>query len=442
MKHRTSLHARPHAQRGLGALGVALVLLFAMTMVAFFANRSLLFEQRSSANQYRSVQAFEAAEAGLEWATARLNDPRMIDTACRSVTGATGTGRSFRTRYTPLTAGLAFVPASMARPGCSLGATALACSCPSGDSPPSLHDDAPSFTIEFSAVPGDPESLHVVSRGCSGLGSQCVPGSSSGPADATATVQAVLKLRPAIRSLPVAGMTAGGALAIDGALRLTNTDARTQGYVAHAGGAVDLDTTRSVATLAGSPPANAVVARDESLVRLVAQDADGAGLFTAWFGATPAQFAAAATTHRIASCSGAGCGVAIQAAHADGHDSFVVDGDLRLDAAGWPGGSIGTPERPVVLVVRGRVALEGGVPMHGLVYVDAADAVAALDAQLHGALIARGRLTAGGTGTIHYDPDVLARLRSGIGILARVPGSWQDARCSTDDPAQACNPGH
>ncbi len=442
MKHRPSSHAHRHAQRGLGALSVALVLLFAMTMVAFFANRSLLFEQRSSANQYRSVQAFEAAEAGLEWATARLNDPRTIDAACQPVTGASGTVRSFRARYAPLTAGLALAPAAAARPGCSLGDTALTCSCPADDSAPALRDDAPSFTVELAAVPDDPESLHVVSRGCSGLGSQCVPGADRGPADAVATVQAVLKLRPGVRSLPVAAVTAAGAVTIDGSLRLSNTDPRTPGYVIHAGGSVDLDTARGVTTLAGSPAANAVIARDEALGRLAAHDADGAAYFAAWFGTTPAQFEAAPTTHRIAGCSGAGCGVAMQAAHADGHDSFVVDGDLSLDAAGWPGGSIGTLERPIMLVVRGRLALAGNVPLHGLVYIDVADSPAALDAQIHGGLIARSGITAGGMGTIHYDADVLARLRSGTGTLARLPGSWRDARCSSDDPAQTCNPGH
>ncbi len=431
--------AHRRGQRGLGALGVALVLLFAMTMVAFFANRSLLFEQRSSANQYRAVQAFEAAEAGLEWATARLNDPRAVDAACRPAGGAT---LSFRARYAPLTAGLAFAPAAAARPGCSLGDTSLTCSCPPDGSPPSLRNDAPSFTVEFAAVSGDADSLRVVSRGCSGLGAQCVPGAAPGAADAAATVQAILKLRPAVRSLPVASVSAGGAVTIDGALRLTNTDLRTQGYVVHAGGAVELGTISSVTTLPGSPPANAVIAHDEFLARQATQDTDGSGLFAAWFGSTPAQFAAAPTTHRIPTCTGAGCGVAVQAAHAEGHDSFVVDGDLRLDAAGWPAGSVGTPERPVMLVVRGRLALEGGVPVHGLIYVDEADGTAAIDAQLHGALLARSRFTVGGTGTIRHDPDLLARLRSAIGVLARVPGSWTDARCSSDDPTQACHPGH
>ena len=55
-----------HDQHGVAALVVVMALLFAMVLVAVFANRNLVFEQRASANQYRSSQAFEAAEAGIE----------------------------------------------------------------------------------------------------------------------------------------------------------------------------------------------------------------------------------------------------------------------------------------------------------------------------------------------------------------------------------------
>ena len=44
-----------------------MVLFFIMSLVAAYASRNLIFEQRTSANNYRSTQAFEAAEAGLEW---------------------------------------------------------------------------------------------------------------------------------------------------------------------------------------------------------------------------------------------------------------------------------------------------------------------------------------------------------------------------------------
>jgi Tfp pilus assembly protein PilX len=54
------------AQQGAATLVISLVLLFGMTVAAFFANRGLIFEQKTSANQYRSTRAFEMAEAGLE----------------------------------------------------------------------------------------------------------------------------------------------------------------------------------------------------------------------------------------------------------------------------------------------------------------------------------------------------------------------------------------
>ena len=68
-------------QRGATTLVVALVLLFGMTLVTFYANRGQIFEQRTSANQYRSTRAFEMAEAGLEWAAARLTVQRVVYTA-------------------------------------------------------------------------------------------------------------------------------------------------------------------------------------------------------------------------------------------------------------------------------------------------------------------------------------------------------------------------
>lgn len=418
-------------ERGVAALGVAIMLLVAMTAVTFFANRSLMFEQRSSANQYRATRAFEAAEAGLEWATARLNDPRSLDASCQPLGG---TGTSFLDRYAATDAGLAFTPAAAARPGCGLGDAALACSCPGAGSAPALRDDAPSFTLELTAVPGDPQSLQLVSRGCSGRGSQCVPGASE-PSDASATVHAIVKRLPALRRLPVAAVTAGGPIVVAAGLQVANTDVRTQGYAVHAGGTVSVAPT-AITTLAGSPPSLAVVAQDASL----SSAASGDAAFAAWFGGTASQFAASAATQRLGNC-GTDCAAALQAAHADGHVGFLVQGDLHLDATGWPGSGIGSPERPVLLVVQGRITLRGG-PLHGLVYLDAPDAAATVDASVQGALVARDRLALDGAGHLRYDPAVLARLRAQVGVLARVPGSWHDQRCSSDDPAQACQAAH
>ena len=201
------MNRRPiRRQRGAATLAVAMVLLFAMTIVAFFSQRALLFEQRTSANQYRAALAFEAAEAGLEWATAMLNDPRHIDAACRPQPGQP---TSFRARYVPQSADGALLPLVALRPGCSLASGGPVCSCHVAGLPVGLPADTASFTVEFANVPGDPQSLRVTARGCTDAGSQCVQGSAH-EADAAATTQALLKLRPLLRATPVAALTAGG----------------------------------------------------------------------------------------------------------------------------------------------------------------------------------------------------------------------------------------
>src|SRR5258706_12074338 len=77
---RSSLRSLPTRRKARGAatLIVALTLLGGMLLVLVAANRGLLLELRMATNQVRATTAFEAAEAGLEWATAQLNSPEPI----------------------------------------------------------------------------------------------------------------------------------------------------------------------------------------------------------------------------------------------------------------------------------------------------------------------------------------------------------------------------
>ena len=83
------------SQRGSAAPIVALVLLVGMTLIVFFANRTIVFEQRTSANQYRSTKALAAAEAGVEWAIANFNAPVNLGTSCTTAGGT----KTFRENY-------------------------------------------------------------------------------------------------------------------------------------------------------------------------------------------------------------------------------------------------------------------------------------------------------------------------------------------------------
>ncbi|MDH5331980.1 MAG: fimbrial assembly protein, partial [Aquincola sp.] len=82
-------------QRGAGALVAVVLLYVAMAIIVVFANRSLIFEQKTSANQYRATMALETAEAGVEWASTMLNKSGLINSTCTD----SGSGFNFRDKY-------------------------------------------------------------------------------------------------------------------------------------------------------------------------------------------------------------------------------------------------------------------------------------------------------------------------------------------------------
>lgn len=66
----------PAAQRGVAALAVALIIIVLLTLVTLFAARVGVMEQRTSANEFRAREAFDAAEAGIEQGLAFLGQNR------------------------------------------------------------------------------------------------------------------------------------------------------------------------------------------------------------------------------------------------------------------------------------------------------------------------------------------------------------------------------
>lgn len=428
-------------QRGAAALAVAMVLLFAMTLVAFHAQRSLLFEQRTSANQLRATRAFELAEAGVEWATARLNDARHVDASC---TPAAAPEPTLRERLLRHTAGSgAFRPAADLLPGCRLGADGPArCVCP-GAAQRAAPSDEPGFAVRVAAVDGDPESVELRAAGCIGAGATCAPGmAGGGGGDARAEVRVVVKLLPTLRHAPRAALTVGGDVALGAAaVSIVNVDAATAGVTVDAGGAAP-DAAAHATTVPGSPPSASVLPHDAALAAMAGTDA----LFRAHFADPPDAFRAARATAAVCDAAHAaargrdcrpdalacgdarGCAAALADAVAAGHQQLWVDADLHFDAATAPP-ALGTPTRPLLLVVSGTLTFDAGAStLHGLLVGSAPELRlrGSGAATLHGAIIAPGGFATEVALALHYDPAVLARLRTATGTLVRVPGSWRD----------------
>ena len=425
MKHQIILRPARHQQRGAAALIVTILLFIAMALVAIFVNRNLVFEQRASANQYRATQAFEAAEAGAEWALAQLDNPQRIGPDC--LPSDDSAASSFRSRYLSH-AGAAFAPAtwssggvaSVLQPSCVRSNTGWACSCPQNGHPvldePSGVGPFPAFTLQFAA--GDkPGSIRVQATGCTRLTGACVPGSASS-VDAVARVAVTLGLLPGLRTPPAAALTARGSVDADSAaFGAHNTDPAT-GLAIHAGASLAASQAR-LTLPAGAPLASALVGNDTSLADLSPEQ-----LFVSYFGLDKTRWKNQTTVQRV-TCS-VDCGAVLRAAVAatDGSALLWVDGDLAIDGPV----TLGSAEHPVVIVVAGSARLRGAVGLHGLLYATTLrwDDTTTPGAALRGAAISESNYAGNATADFIRDAGVLTALQNHSGSFVRINGGWRD----------------
>lgn len=435
----------PKQQRGVGTLVISLVLLISMTLVAFFANKSLIFEQKTSANQLRSTKAFEAAEAGIEWATSMLNNVNYINANCTSL--GTNT-QSFRSKYLPYSAGSGFTPVSTAQPGCSMveasGSPGFSCSCPASGANPSFNSSTdPTFTVKFESVntttlpnaTPDTESVLITSYGCTSADQRCVPGAATNlVADAFQSISVILKLRPGLRSVPAAAITTGGSLKLtSSASVISNTDQESNGTLVNSGGGINSSAVtgcngsfkdfQDAYTLPGTPTQNAMIANDASLSAL---SADPDAMFQSYFGTTIDQFKADSSTAILGtspSCPSESANYsAFTTAYNQGYRAFYTTCDFKTTS------DIGSVTSPIIFVSTAALKFSGGANIYGLVYGDQAtwDEVGLGNGTLNGALIVRGDYCANANATYNYSGDILKNTRGFTGTLARVPGSWKD----------------
>ena len=401
---------RRSSQRGGAALAVTLVLFFVMTMIAAYAHRNHLFEWRASIGQVRATQAFEAAEAGLEWGLAMLNDPRSVNPHCRA---RDGSEYSFRARHLAVSATTGALEPSGTEGAYAAcvgdGGAAWRCSC-AGDSNALAElasDDgpAPAFIVQLSAGPR-PGLLRLESMGCNQAADGCDAG------DAAAHTQVLVGLVPALSTAPVAALTVlddvDAGTASPG---VHNTDAASGGVAVHAGGAVRAPNAH-VGTAPGGPTGASVIEHDDALHAL-----DGERFFASFFGLDRATWQEQPVVERV-ECPG-DCSEALRRA-GEVHSLLWVEGDLQLDGTA----SLGSPERPLAIVATGTIQVHGQPVIHGVLYGRGLHWTGR--GGVHGAAIVEGSYTGDGAPQFVYNPMVLRTLMRHTGSYARLPGSWRD----------------
>ncbi len=361
-------------QRGAATLLITMALFLAMVLVALFVNRNLIFEQRASANQYRATQAFEAAEAGLEWAVAQLNHSEPVGADCLPTTGIGA--NAFRERFLHVAAadgsfaGATWMPhgatARPLRPACVYDGSGWVCHCPSesdADLPsPRGNGPFPAFILQFTAGP-KPGTVRVVSTGCSSWAAPC-QADASDPADAAARTEVMVALLPAVRIAPAEALTVRGA----------------------------------------------------------SQASDR--LFASYFGLDKPRWKNQPTITKLR-CEGE-CSAALLAAVGRdvSHPMVWIDGELRLTGPL----NIGSPDKPVVIVADDGTMLSGPVVLNGMLYSRSLrwDATAAGLGSVHGAVIIEAPLEGDSAPLLVRDSDLLQTLTRRTGSVVRVNGSWRD----------------
>jgi Tfp pilus assembly protein PilX len=420
----------PCRQRGAATLIVVMVLFFVVSLVAAYASRNLLFEQKTAANQYRSTAVLEAADAGLHWATSMLNSGRIGATCLPSANPA---DTSFRERYlaiddtgiiNPLTLP---APSTVAlNPSCVFDGTSWQCSCPSTTAPtltaPVGNDMFPAFRLRFVAMPTRPGLVRVEVNACSRADDACLNFPATGAAnEARVTVSAILALKGGIASVPAAPLTARGTVNLGGAaMTLANTDPRS-GVTVNAGNTVT-STGLNLIAPPGSPVAGSIVQNDGSLNALSTVPANNT-MFAKIFGMWPVDYQAQPGAV-VLPCGGTCTAAQLRTAIAQNPGLVIwVAGALDIDT----GGDIGTAEQPVAIVTTGGVQFTAAATVHGLIYTQAAPwTTSGAATTVRGAVIAEGNVDGNSTATLVYDATVLSRLRLKTGSFVVVPGSWRD----------------
>ncbi len=412
-----------HQQRGAAALVVTLLLCFAMALAVAYVHRSLVIDQRTAAHQVRSTQAFEAAEAGIEWASAALNDNRRVGDDCAPSTDATAA--SVRDRlleraavdapFTPRTWLDHGVPTPL-QFACESTAGAWVCACPTAATPSLavLPAGGSSFVVQLAAGDG-PGVVKVVSTGCSTAGIACDVGANH---ESSARISTSFALLRGLRSMPAAPVVARAHVNGDSAAWLArNDDADSGGLAVQAGG----DVQASLASLqgpAGGASVDSVIAHDASI-----GGRTPARFFAAYFGVDDARWFDRAGVRRIR-CIDDCSAVLADTIAAGGRNALIaVDGDLRIDSPA----TLGSAERPILIAVRGAVQLNARVALHGVLYgTSVTTKPGAAGSTFHGAVLSANDMNIGASVSFIADGDLLSRLKADTGTFARVNGAWRD----------------
>jgi len=377
-------------QSGAATLFVTLMMLFSLTMIAVFTARTNVTEIQVTANEYRTKQALEAAQAGLE-----QGQVEIMELQTTNVNGLLQLHQLDGNNN----AALGFMDLNASANFFRVNGT-----------PSALNNNA-SYTLTYENVDRD-GGLFDPARDNYLIRVTAVGVSDDG--SARRQIQQLMLLVPWLANAPDAALTAKELVDIGGNVAVTNMITN---LAVRAGGTYSSSGSASTETSNGSNQAGDVIQNDAALAGMTPDE-----FFFSFFGQTKSDIKSQATQVACDNCNS---------------DLDGLTGQMIWVNPATPGSTpqvnsntvIGSATQPVVLIIEGGTngfKLNGTADIYGIVYVIGDwDNSGGGNANITGAAVSEGEFHSTGTPNPTYDETVLSRLNA-LGTFARIPGSWKD----------------
>ena len=363
------------SQRGATTLVIATMLLVTATLIVLFAGSYSLMQQKITANQYRNQQAYEAAEAGLEFG---INYLQANSTA---IVGSSP----------PAT----FIPAYTSSSTTNV-----------------TQGNGSKFSIAYTnPISGNNTLILVRATGTSDDGTS------------TRIVSQLVQYGSVLFTPSQNALTTKGSLTLSGNATIKNTQYNSTVTTAST---VTMSGNVSTVTSGGTASTPGHIGSDISQNNATLNAMSVATLFSDYFGAQEA------TIKGQMAHVYSGSGSTNYSSVLNGTSGTTIWIDQPSGTVNISGNTtIGTPSAPVLLIVNGGLNISGNTNLYGFLFVvGATSATTNISGTLNinGGMATGDSLNVSGNTNINYNSSLLVDVQSSTAstYYAKVPGSWKD----------------
>jgi hypothetical protein len=357
-------------QRGVSMLVLTVVLLFAATLIVLFAANSSVMQSKITSNQYRSQEAFAAAQAGLEFGISYLIQNNI------AITGSPSGG---------------YIP-----PYTSSSTTNVALA------------NGSKFSIGYSnPIANNYTLILITATGTSDDGT------------ATRVVQQLVQYGSYLLAPGSFTLVTIGTLSLSGNTTVTNTNTNN---TIEAGSSVAGSGNFKTVTSSGTSSTSGNFGSDITQNVASLANTSFGDLFSDYFGMTEAQFQSKAVNTYTNNSN--------YATALNGMTGTTVWINQTSGSANFSGSTtIGSATNPVLIVIDGNLNISGNFTLYGFIFVlGASSATTNLSGNITiiGGMATTDNINASGNFTLTYNPSVLSNVQAATSYYAKVPGSWKD----------------